>query len=55
MKKLLKKQGFAPSRVVTGKLRSYASAFLENRERRRLITGPCHPILSCEVYVTKPS
>ncbi len=27
MKKLLKKQGFAPSRVVTDKLRSYASAF----------------------------
>jgi len=27
MKKLLRKQGFAPSRVVTGKLRSYASAF----------------------------
>ncbi len=27
MKKLLKKQGFAPSRVVTDKLRSYTSAF----------------------------
>jgi transposase-like protein len=27
MKKLLKKQGFAPSRVVTDKLRSYPSAF----------------------------
>jgi putative transposase len=27
MKKLLKKQGFAPSRVVTGKLRSYPAAF----------------------------
>ncbi len=27
MKKLLKTQGFAPSRVVTDKLRSYASAF----------------------------
>jgi transposase-like protein len=26
-KKLLKKQGFAPGRVVTDKLRSYASAF----------------------------
>jgi transposase-like protein len=27
MKKRLKKQGFAPSRVVTGKLRSYAAAY----------------------------
>ena len=27
MKKLLKKQGFAPSRIVTDKLRSYPSAF----------------------------
>jgi transposase-like protein len=27
MRKLLKKQGFAPSRVVTDKLRSYPSAF----------------------------
>ncbi len=27
MKKLLEKQGFAPSRVVTDKLRSYPSAF----------------------------
>ncbi len=27
MRKLLEKQGFAPSRVVTDKLRSYASAF----------------------------
>ncbi len=27
MKKLLKKQGFAPSRVVTDKLRSYPAAF----------------------------
>ncbi len=27
MKKLLKKQGFAPSRVVTDKLRSYPSVF----------------------------
>jgi transposase-like protein len=27
MKKLLKKHGFAPSRIVTDKLRSYASAF----------------------------
>ena len=82
MKKLLKKQGFAPSRIVTDKLRSYPAAFraldlaaqhdrglrannraenahqpatflqrtshriircLENRERRHLITGPCHP------------
>jgi len=27
MKKLLKKQGFAPTRIVTDKLRSYPSAF----------------------------
>ena len=35
MRKLLKKQGFAPKLLVTDKLRSYASAF-----RRLRLTGP---------------
>ena len=39
MRKLIKKQGFAPKLLVTDKLRSYGSAFQHLRPARSLVEG----------------
>jgi transposase-like protein len=54
MRKLLKKQGFAPKLLVTDKLRSYAAAFRRLRLTARMnrgsgeTIGPKTPISRCD-------
>ncbi len=52
--RLLKKQGIAPKRMITDKLRSYGAAkrlvmpTIEHRSRKEIIIGPRVPVCLCE-------